>query len=117
MGNAPLRLLKLPTRQALPWRWDIAQLELGCRCAWPRPGARAWQARARRIGIVFDTHPGQACLAFEGYTLVGAAWSRGDNAVLVCGPFVMPQFRDCGLELRLAALLGRRKEMVLGFMV
>lgn len=111
MGNAPLRLLNLPTRQALPWRWDIAQLELGCRIAWPSPGNRAWSARARRIGIVFDTHPGQACLAFEGYTLVGAAWSRDDHAALLCGPYVMPQFRDCGLELRLVSILGERGQV------
>jgi len=100
----PLRFLQLSTRQALPWRWDIAQLELGCRFGWPRPGARQWAARARRIGVLFQLHPGRIALVFEGYTLVAALWSRGDDGPL-SGPFVMPQFRGDGLEPKLRGLL------------
>ena len=102
-----LRLLALPTQQALLWRWDLAQLELGCRFHWQQPGTRLWAARARRIGIQFETHPGRIALAFEGYSLVAALWSRGENAVLLSGPFVMPQYRGIGLEARLQALLAQ----------
>jgi len=101
----PLRFLQLSTRQALPWRWDLAQLELGCRFGWPRPGARQWAARARRIGVQFQTRPGRIALVFDGYTLVAALWSRGDNVILLSGPFVMPQFRSEGLESKLRSLL------------
>jgi hypothetical protein len=103
MAMAPLRLLRLPARQASAWRWELAQLELGCRFGWPQPGARIWAARARRIGVLFETHPGKAVLAFEGYTLVGALWSRGENAILLSGPFVMPQFLATDLPGRLLA--------------
>jgi hypothetical protein len=95
------RLLMLPTRQALAWRWELAQLELGCRFGWPQPGARIWAARARRIGVLFETHRGMVVLAFEGYTLVGALWSRGERALALSGPFVMPQFRATQLPDRL----------------
>ena len=109
----PLRMILLPTRQALSWRWELAQLELGCRFGWPRPGARQWAVRARRIGVLFQTHPGRAALVFEGYTLVAAIWSRGDNDILLSGPFVMPQFRGDGLEAKLQALLcGKAKQAV-----
>lgn len=108
----PLRFLLLPTYQALPWRWDLAQLELGCRFGWPRPGARQWAARARRIGVQFQTQPGRAALVFEGYTLVAALWSRGDNEILLSGPFVMPQFRDQALEAKLRSLLCARQVQI-----
>jgi hypothetical protein len=101
----PLRFLLLSTHQALLWRWEIAQLELGCRFGWPRPGARQWAARARRISVMFQSHPGHAALVFEGYTLVAVLWSRGDDEILLSGPFVMPQFRKVGLEAKLQSLL------------
>lgn len=101
----PLRYLSVSTRQALPWRWDLAQLELGCRTGWPRPGARRWAARARRIGRQFQACPGRVALIFEGYTLVAALWSRGDNDAQMYGPFVMPQFRGDGLEAKLTNLI------------
>ncbi|MFT3805289.1 hypothetical protein [Arenimonas sp.] len=63
---------------------------------------------------MFDTHPGEASLAFEGYTLVGVAWSRDDHAALLSGPFVMPQFRGQGLEARLSALLHRSGRLTIG---
>lgn len=102
-----LRLLIVPTRQASPWRWELAQLELGCRTAWPQPGARIWAARAHRIGVLFETHCGKAALAFEGYTLVGALWSRSERALALSGPFVMPQFRATDLQARLQTAFAR----------
>ena len=107
----PLRFLLLTKRQASAWRWELAQLELGCRCGWPRPGARRWAARARRIGVQFQSHPGRVALVFEGYTLVAALWSRGDDDVL-SGPFVMPQFRGDGLETKLRNLLCAQAEKI-----
>lgn len=101
----PLRTLVLPTREALPWRWELAQLELGCRAAWPQPGAHAWAARAARLARRFADAPGKVALAFEGYTLVGAVWTLGERRWDVRGPFVMPQFRASDLDSRLRALL------------
>jgi hypothetical protein len=108
----PLRFLSVSTRQALAWRWDLAQLELGCCAGWPKPGTRRWAARARRIGVLFQTHPGRVALVFEGYTLVAAVWSRGDNDVLLSGPFVMPQFRGDGLEAKLRSLICSKREKI-----
>ena len=107
----PLRFVQLPTCQALPWRWDLAQLELGCRFAWPSPGARQWAARARRIGVLFQTRPGRIALVFEGYTLVAALWSRGTDDSVFSGPFVMPQFRGEGLETKLRSLLAKSERI------
>ena len=101
----PLRTVVLSTREALPWRWELAQLELGCRAAWPQPGAHAWAARARRLARVFADGGGRIALAFEGYALVGAMWVQGAQAWPRRGPFVMPQFRDGPLPGRLRAAL------------
>jgi len=93
-----LRLLTLPSRQALPWRWDLAQLELGCCVGWPRPGTTTWAQRAQLLTESLSAGDGRIALAFEGYALVGALWSRtGSGCNVVCGPYVMPQYRDCEL--------------------
>ena len=60
----------------------------------------------------FQTHPGRAALVFEGYTLVAALWSRGDNDFLLSGPFVMPQFRGEGLEMKLQALFSTKSQRI-----
>ncbi len=93
-----LRLLSLPARQALPWRWDLAQLQLGCCVAWPRPGTADWAQRTQSLATDFKAEEGYIALAFEGYALVGALWShREQGCAIVCGPYVMPQYRNCEL--------------------
>ena len=62
--------------------------------------------------MLFQTHPGRVALVFEGYTLVAAVWSRGDNDVLLSGPFVMPQFRGGGLEAKLRSLICSKPERI-----
>ena len=89
-----LRLLVVPASQALPWRWDLAQLQLGCRDGWPRPGTAAWATRANELANRFCRERGRVALAFEGYTLVGASWSRDEgNPALFFGPYLMPQYQ------------------------
>lgn len=100
-----LRLLCLPARQATAWRWELAQLELGCGPGWPMPGSRGWAARARGIGGLFEARCGRVALAFDGYTLVGAIWTCSEHPVALAGPFVMPQFQATGLDSRLRAAL------------
>jgi hypothetical protein len=97
------RLVVLPVADANRWRWELAQLELGHRREWPRPGAIDWARRTRRLGEQLRGLPGDAVLAFDGYALVGAVWPRADWPVLPRGPYVMPQFRDGTLERRLLA--------------
>jgi hypothetical protein len=93
-----LRLVSLPTRQALPWRWDLAQLELGCCVGWPQPGSAAWARCTQSLASAFDAEDGRIALAFEGYALVGALWSRPNSGSdVVCGPYLMPQYRGCEL--------------------
>ena len=105
-----LRLLTLPSRQALPWRWDLAQLQLGCCLGWPRPGTPGWARRARSLANAFYAEDGRIALAFEGYTLVGALWSRRiRDRDIVCGPYVMPQYQDCELAQCLLRIFGTLK--------
>jgi hypothetical protein len=98
--TAPRRA-SFPCPRAAAWRWELAQLELGCRTAWPLPGSRIWSARAARLGEQLRGAAGSMVVAFEGYTVVGAVWPRLDRPVLPRGPFVMPQFAGTGLERRL----------------
>ena len=100
MCTVRLSLVTGPT--ATSWRWELAQLELGTRIAWPEPGSRAWAACARRIGAQLRANAAPVVLAFDGYTLVGAVWPRRDVPALPRGPYVMPQFRGA-LERRLLA--------------
>src|SRR5687767_7295995 len=95
-----LQLLQTDGHHAAAWRWELAQLELGAHTAWPRPGSRAWKARATRLGGQLGRVAAPVVLAFDGYSLVGAVWPRLDHPVLPRGPFVMPQFRG-SLERRL----------------
>lgn len=89
-----LRLLVVPAPAALPWRWDLAQLELGYRDGWPQPGSLAWAARAKELADRLRSGRGCVALAFEGYTLVGAAWSWEEGgSVARLGPYLMPQYR------------------------
>ena len=99
---ARLRLCVLPSRQALPWRWDLAPRELGYDVGWPQPGSVAWAQRTQILANAFVAEEGRIALAFEGYALVGALWSRRKHGnAIVCGPYVMPQYRDCELAQRL----------------
>jgi hypothetical protein len=101
-----LRLCVLPSRQALPWRWDLAQLELGCRSGWPLPGTTGWAQRTQSLATDFNAEDGHIALAFEGYALVGALWShREQGRDIVCGPYVMPQYRNCELAQLLLRVL------------
>ena len=98
-----LRLLVVSAPEALPWRWDLAQLQLGCRDGWPQPGTAAWAARAKELAGRLRNGRGCVALAFEGYTLVGAAWSWDEGgSVARHGPYLMPQYRDPRMEAWLA---------------
>src|SRR5688572_28352030 len=88
---------------ATTWRWELAQLELGAGIAGPTPGSRLWAACARRLGTQWRARAPPVALAFDGYSLVGAAWRRRDVPALPRGPYVMPQFRGGPLERRLLA--------------
>ena len=89
-----LRLLVVPSQRALPWRWDLAQLQIGCCDSWPRPGAVAWASRAKQLAEYFCNERGHVALAFEGYALAGAMWTQGESeAVAYFGPYLMPQYR------------------------
>ena len=88
---------------ATTWRWELAQLELGARIAWPTPGSRVWAACAARLGAQLRGSAAPVALAFDGYSLVGAVWPRRDVPTLPRGPYVMPQFRGGALERRLIA--------------
>jgi hypothetical protein len=95
---ARLRLLTLSSRQALPWRWDLAQLALGYDDEWPQPGSLTWAQRTQSLATGFVAEEGRIALAFEGYALVGALWTlRTGDRDLVCGPYVMPQYQGCEL--------------------
>ena len=98
-----LRLSLVSGATARTWRWELAQLELGTRIAWPQPGSRAWAACAMRLGTQLRASAAPVVLAFDGYTLVGAVWPRRDVPALPRGPYVMPQFRGGALERRLLA--------------
>jgi hypothetical protein len=97
-----LRLSLVTGATATAWRWELAQLELGARSAWPEPGSRAWAACASRLGSQMRGSDAPVVLAFDGYSLAGAVWARRDVPSLPRGPYVMPQFRG-GLERRLLA--------------
>lgn len=101
------RLCLLPLRQALPWRWELAQLELACREAWRTPEPQIWSARANQLGLAMAKDHGSVALAFEGYTVVGAMWCQdgGTDDAHVFGPYCLPQYARAGLESRLRALL------------
>ncbi len=93
-----LRMLSMPSRRALPWRWDLAQLELGYCDEWPQPGSATWAQRTQSLASAFDAGEGRIALAFEGYALVGALWTqRNGGHDVVCGPYVMPQYQGCEL--------------------
>ena len=111
------RLACLASDRAFGWRWELAQLELGARAAWPRPGSRIWAARAAWLGAQLRAEHGPIVLAFDGYSLVGAVWPRVDHPVLPRGPLVMPQFRGGALERRLLAAWLRSCERVPGVVV
>src|SRR6478735_152143 len=98
-----LRLIATDGAHAVPWRWELAQLELGARTAWPQPGSRLWAACATRLGAQLRGTGAPVVLALDGYSLVGAVWPRRDRPVLPHGPFVMPQFREGPLPRRLIA--------------
>jgi hypothetical protein len=98
-----LRLSLVTGPTATTWRWELAQLELGARIAWPQPGSRAWAACAARLGRQLRASPAPVVLAFDGYSLVGAVWPRTDVPTLPRGPYVMPQYRGGPLERRLLA--------------
>jgi hypothetical protein len=97
-----LRLVRMVGSTAVAWRWELAQLELGARSAWPQPGSRLWAACAQRLGAHLRTTRAPVVVAFDGYSLVGGVWSRRDRPTLPRGPFVMPQFEHA-LERRLLA--------------
>jgi hypothetical protein len=98
-----IRLSLLEGTAATSWRWELAQLELGSRIAWPQPGSHAWAACAARLARQLHASAAPVALAFDGYSLVGAVWPRGDVPTLPRGPYVMPQFRGGPLERRLLA--------------
>ena len=97
---------------ATPWRWELAQLELGARIAWPTPGSRVWAACAARLGMQLRASAAPVALAFDGYAVVGAVWPRRDVPTLPRGPYVMPQFRGGPLERRLLAAWLRENDRV-----
>ena len=96
-----LRLIATDGIHAATWRWELAQLELGARAAWPQPGSRLWAACATRLGTQLRGTEAPVVLALDGYSLVGAVWPRRDRPLLPHGPFVMPQFREGALARRL----------------
>jgi hypothetical protein len=106
-----LRLSLVDASTATTWRWELAQLELGARIAWPQPGSRTWAACAARLGRQLRASTAPVVLAFDGYSVVGAVWPRTDVPALPRGPYVMPQFRG-SLERRLLAAWLREGDRV-----
>lgn len=112
MSARESRIIVMPLRQAWPWRWELALLEIGCRESWRLPGAEALAQRARQIGEILRENAASAALGFEGYTLIGACWRQQAfpcrsvaSAWPAFGPFVMPRQASAGLDLRLLAAL------------
>jgi hypothetical protein len=62
-----LRLSLVDASTATTWRWELAQLELGARIAWPQPGSRMWAACASRLGRQLRESSAPVVLAFDGY--------------------------------------------------
>ena len=106
MSHLPARVRVLSHRQAWPWRWEMALLEIGCRDGWLLPSIDVLSARARELGERLRTCDEPAALAFEGYTLVGACW-RADSlgAPSLMHAFVMPAQRSFGLDKQLFAMV------------
>ena len=97
MSQLSSRIIVMPLRQAWPWRWEMAMLELACRQSWRLPSAEVLAQRARRLGEALQCDLARAALGFDGYTLVGACWRGSGNpaiervpAIDAFGPYVMP---------------------------
>ncbi|HMB57107.1 MAG TPA: hypothetical protein VKM35_07840 [Arenimonas sp.] len=98
------RLCLLSQRQAWPWRWEMALLEVGCQQGWRLPGADVLAQRARQLGRQLQESDATIALAFEGYSVVGACWmfiasTAADAGQLSTriGPYVLPNQLGRGL--------------------
>ncbi|KFN41189.1 hypothetical protein [Arenimonas oryziterrae] len=107
MSQLPSRICVLSLRQAWPWRWEMALLEIGCCNGWRLPDTAELAKHANAIGLALRSQEAKAALAFEGYTLVGACWRPLGTGLVVqgdlpaFGPYVMPRQRQQGLDSRL----------------
>ncbi len=106
MSHLPARIRVLSHRQAWPWRWEMALLEIGCRDGWLLPAVEVLATQAHALGEKLRLSEQPAALAFEGYTLVGACCFAYQSA-LVSSPqaYVMPAQLSVGLDGKLRDLV------------